>query len=731
MRLGYHQQWYKTILDTRMRYKNTGEPARVNHTACFGNTTCLTENTLIKTPKGNQTLKKLSKTKTFPIYSYNFKSKKMNKVEEDFARIINTGKQEVYEIETLSRKKVQATLEHTFFVKRNKKIKEVKLKDLKQEDYIMVVINLNPTVSLWRQIRSIKKIGIRQTYDLQVQKNHNIILSNGILTHNSGKNYLLQNTFEYMVKKKAIKLFCLHCNKMERLEEILTFMYPNVHSAKQLKKIRKQQRKPTAFKVNVYVPISEDAPDKMPENFIPFTIDCADLDEKTLQVLYGSTDATRLKQLYDTEVAKKNVGFAEMKHSLSKIGRITKTTTVKGFMGANTISYATLQEKVVMAFLNRLQVFNKLGVFGSPSFEYEYKKDKCPANLKDLLREELKDQQTIVALYTGYLKNEQAKILTMAYFIKCLDDLMGDTGEGMQWKLPYKVHIFLDEVRKLFPKSTDAAFKELNKGLLEISSFLVTEGRHSNIESSFITQSPTHLDESILNQIQTTYITQLKHKKDLEWLSEYYKSSSKQDIQTIMRLFDILRKRGEYRFLIADQDIPQTNTLADVGYTLPTPRLSWYPTGKVPIAREGFEMLETDPNSGINLGIKTITRMKHAKISLLKEIRRREEKVLNKIIKKEQQIEKEKQIKTEQKMEKDFEELMKVVETYNKGETAIATIQTVTGITRDKIRGYIGKARLKGFLKKPEPKTMPRKPIPTPTPEELEAKKEAIIATSR
>ena len=35
------------------------------------------------------------------------------------------------------------------------------------------------------KIKSIKKVGVRDAYDLVCEKNHNFILKNGILTHNT------------------------------------------------------------------------------------------------------------------------------------------------------------------------------------------------------------------------------------------------------------------------------------------------------------------------------------------------------------------------------------------------------------------------------------------------------------------------------------------------------------------------------------------------------------------
>jgi len=52
------------------------------------------------------------------------------------------------------------------------------------------------------KIKSIKKKYIEETYDLTVYPNHNFFLSNGILTHNSGKSTLMRTTVApYLAKR--------------------------------------------------------------------------------------------------------------------------------------------------------------------------------------------------------------------------------------------------------------------------------------------------------------------------------------------------------------------------------------------------------------------------------------------------------------------------------------------------------------------------------------------------
>jgi len=72
----------------------------------------------------------------FDVLSFNFKA---NRLEADIARIIYSGEKEMYRIKLKSGREVYASADHRFFVMRNGRIEEVKVKDLKVGDKIAVV----------------------------------------------------------------------------------------------------------------------------------------------------------------------------------------------------------------------------------------------------------------------------------------------------------------------------------------------------------------------------------------------------------------------------------------------------------------------------------------------------------------------------------------------------------------------------------------------------------------
>lgn len=147
----------------------------------YGKQECLSGDTIIYPHKKG--LSEMRIERPIRVFSFNTKD---NKIEKDKAMIINSGIKQLYEIKTENNKTIRATAKHKFFVFENGKIREKMLKDLIVGDRLLNFKTSKITYKL-ETISSIRKIDEEQTYDLKVEKNHNFILDNGILTHNSGK----------------------------------------------------------------------------------------------------------------------------------------------------------------------------------------------------------------------------------------------------------------------------------------------------------------------------------------------------------------------------------------------------------------------------------------------------------------------------------------------------------------------------------------------------------------
>jgi len=120
--------------------------------------------------------------------------------------ITYSGKKNVFEIELENGKKVYATSEHTFFKRNKNTFEEVEVNNLKVGDelrdfpveYITNFFSkankrsyeyrttlFNNKKMYTTKIKSIKKVGVVDTYDLETPLYHNYFLDNGILSHNS------------------------------------------------------------------------------------------------------------------------------------------------------------------------------------------------------------------------------------------------------------------------------------------------------------------------------------------------------------------------------------------------------------------------------------------------------------------------------------------------------------------------------------------------------------------
>lgn len=94
---------------------------------------CLSEDTEIITSNGKIKIKEL-KNKINKLLVYDFKT---NKTTFADSLLIDSGEQEVFEIETSDGRKIHATENHTFFVKDNGKIIEKKLNELQSGDKLI------------------------------------------------------------------------------------------------------------------------------------------------------------------------------------------------------------------------------------------------------------------------------------------------------------------------------------------------------------------------------------------------------------------------------------------------------------------------------------------------------------------------------------------------------------------------------------------------------------------
>jgi len=103
---------------------------------------CLSAGTLINVITGGRLIREklgsMMKTDTFDVPSYNFNKKQ---VETSHARIFDSGMKRTFRITTETGKTIDATGDHKFFVRKDEKITETRLGDIRVGDEMVVIKN--------------------------------------------------------------------------------------------------------------------------------------------------------------------------------------------------------------------------------------------------------------------------------------------------------------------------------------------------------------------------------------------------------------------------------------------------------------------------------------------------------------------------------------------------------------------------------------------------------------
>lgn len=184
---------------------------------------CVSGDTLIKTPYGNKKIKDCVGRTNFEVFSYNEEN---NKDEVQTAEeCIITKKDIVYELTTETGETIKCTKEHKFLTPTGWK----ELQELKEGDEIFGIFYKMKLL----KIKSIKKIGIEQTYDIINVKNNNNYIGNNFVVHNSSEEWgkaqhkLLKKKLAQVRTKHLLFIMCfpLKIYKLEKtyLESFVTY----------------------------------------------------------------------------------------------------------------------------------------------------------------------------------------------------------------------------------------------------------------------------------------------------------------------------------------------------------------------------------------------------------------------------------------------------------------------------------------------------------------------------
>jgi len=171
---------------------NSFEPIIADESIRFA---CVSGDTFIKTETGYKKIKSLVNKKNFKVYSLNIKTHKQEIRKAE--KCIKVKKDIIYEIKTEDNKIIKATKDHKFLTSNGWK----KLKELEQGDELIGIKKI-------LKIKSIKKLGKEDVYDIiNVDKNNNYI-ANDFIVHNSSEDWNKASNKE--LKKKLAQVRTKH-----------------------------------------------------------------------------------------------------------------------------------------------------------------------------------------------------------------------------------------------------------------------------------------------------------------------------------------------------------------------------------------------------------------------------------------------------------------------------------------------------------------------------------------
>ena len=182
-----HLQVGRRVSDGSIYTIDISEACRV---LALGATRCLPKGTLVKTIDGFKSIESCDK-----VLSYNFNK---NIIEEKQCIVNDSGLKDVFEIH-LPKKVIKCSANHKWFVKRNNNIIEVETKDILLTDKLLRIKGEKILEEI--DILDIKKTDCRvRMFDLEVEDNHNFILEDNIITHNSGKTFLARSICDRLMQ---------------------------------------------------------------------------------------------------------------------------------------------------------------------------------------------------------------------------------------------------------------------------------------------------------------------------------------------------------------------------------------------------------------------------------------------------------------------------------------------------------------------------------------------------
>ena len=309
------------------------------------------------------------------------------------------------------------------------------------------------------RILSIKHIGKKETYDLEVEDNHNFILSNGILSHNS---QTIKACAERAFLRGNAKIIDLYSGGAE---EGAYYALKSTHPFWKDREypFNKKVTKAMEFPVNCLIPMCKNIPHELPDIYKPFTIPLDSITENDLKSVLGG-DLTKNE-------------IALWRNVADKIGRNTSLTDVLNYMIDTKATKASRTPGVsahgISSVYNMFSAFEKDKLISKGT-------NKLSLNLKN----ELKNKKVITSVILKYFPEEYWGFV-VNYFIHAIHNMM------LRGDIKHNVIIIVREAGDFLEGMSDSPQElAVKRGIIHA----LREGRKHQLFFWIDNQTPMNLD---------------------------------------------------------------------------------------------------------------------------------------------------------------------------------------------------------------------------------------------
>ncbi len=287
----------------------------------LGATRCMPLGTLVRTKNGLVPIELCTEVETV-----NFDRKR---VEDKKCKVHYSGKLRVIKITMFSEHTIECSPEHKFFAMISGQKKLVEAKNLKFKDSLF---NIDT-----RKYERIAKINyseeLKEMVDLEVDENHNFILEDGTVTHNSGKTFFLRSIADRLYQTERDVLF---------LSDVKNEFYSSINPVQpKFEGDLLEGETPTGMNVVTLRPtfFKTVVPEKHPSNFW-YSVDMRELSKADFLTMMNASTLTTTQQvaleliyqqLYKKYEEDENLDFSvdlinEIIDSLEELSSVQKTS---------------------------------------------------------------------------------------------------------------------------------------------------------------------------------------------------------------------------------------------------------------------------------------------------------------------------------------------------------------------------------------------------------------------